>query len=122
MNSLKIKKYNVSIDDLQECAMAGFDPLPFICECTDGQFIWDNDLMEYIPYTEQSKKEYEWRHSKHVILIPLRLNMTSDELMEICLEAGQRPIRHQVCQCTDGDFIWDELEYKYIPCVTTTSS
>ena len=118
---LIIKKYEVSIQELQECAEAGFKQFTHICECTDGQYIWDEDLIEYIPYTEESRRNHEWQHSKHIIPIALDLNMTSDELLEICLEAGQRPIRHQVCQCTDGEFIWDEVEYKYIPYIAATS-
>jgi hypothetical protein len=112
---IKIIKYNLTSDELQGCVDVGFDPVPFICECIDGQFLWDNDVIRYVRYNEDTRLEYEWKHSKHIIPLPLRLDMTSDELMEICLEAGQRPIRHQVCQCTDGDFIWDEDQYKYIP-------
>lgn len=115
ISCLVIKKYNVSSEELIDCARAGYNPLPFICECTDGQFIWDEDLIRYVPYNEESRRHHEWKHSKHIIPIPLRLNMTSDELIEICLEAGQRPIRHQVLQCIDGDFIWNEPTYQYIP-------
>lgn len=116
---MKVKRFNVSSATLYEDTVAGFEPFPFICECTDGQFIWNEDLIEYVPYTPESQREYEWKHSKYVIDDILDLNMTSQDLLALCWESGQRPIRHQVCKCTDGKFIWNEKLYKYIPYTTT---
>lgn len=115
MNNLltQVQKLAISIKDVQEEVLCGAHPI-LIIECIEGKFIWDNDIMEYVPYNEYTKREHEWRRSKDIFIIPLELNMTSDELM-LCIDAGQRPIRRQICRCIDGDFIWDEEKYQYIP-------